>query len=71
MLQFQQERLAASVGGLKAMDIIISETIDYTRQRKAFGKAILDNQVVNFRLAELASEVESLRALTYAAIGKL
>ncbi|XP_021964577.1 probable acyl-CoA dehydrogenase 6 [Folsomia candida] len=68
MLQFQQERLAASVGGLKAMDIIISETIDYTRQRKAFGKAILDNQVVNFRLAELASEVESLRALTYAAI---
>jgi len=68
MLQFQSERLAASVGALKTMDTIISETIEYTSHRKAFGKPILDNQVVHFRLAELATEVESLRALTYTAI---
>ncbi len=29
------------------------QTIDYTRQRKAFGKPLLDNQVIHFRLAEL------------------
>jgi len=68
MLQFQAERLAAAVGCLKSMDTIISETIEYTSHRKAFGKPILDNQVVHFRLAELATEVESLRALTYSAI---
>lgn len=70
MLQFQAERLAGAVGTLKALDKVLSDTIEYTGQRKAFGKAILDNQVVNFRLAELATEIESLRALTYSAIGE-
>ena len=37
------------------------------RERKAFGQSILDNQVVHFRLAELKTEVELLRALTYRA----
>jgi citronellyl-CoA dehydrogenase len=69
MLQFQQERLAGALGILKAMDSILSETIEYTKQRKAFGKSIIDNQVVGFRLAELATEVECLRALTYNAVG--
>ena len=32
-----------------------------------FGKSVLDNQVVHFRLAELKTEVEALRALTYMA----
>ena len=32
------------------------------------GKSILDNQVVHFRLAELRTEVEALRALTYRAV---
>jgi citronellyl-CoA dehydrogenase len=40
------------------MEYIIDETIAYTRQRKAFGKPILDNQVVHFRLAELQTEIE-------------
>ena len=47
---------------------MIDQTIDYTRQRQAFGKSILDNQVVHFRLAELRTEVEALRALTYRAV---
>jgi citronellyl-CoA dehydrogenase len=47
---------------------VIDMTIDYTRERKAFGKSILDNQLVHFRLAELRTEVEALRALTYRAV---
>ena len=35
--------------------------------RQAFGQPILDNQVVHFRLAELKTEVEMLRAITYRA----
>jgi len=68
MLQFQEERLWGAAAGLKGMDRLIDLTIDYTRQRKAFGKSILDNQVVHFRLAELRTEVEALRALTYRAV---
>jgi citronellyl-CoA dehydrogenase len=68
MLQFQEERLYAAAGGLRSLDRLIDQTIAYTRQRKAFGKPLLDNQVIHFRLAELRTEVEALRALTYRAV---
>ena len=68
MIQFQEERLYAAAAALKGYENIIQETIEYTRQREAFGKAILDNQVVHYRLAELQTEVELLRALTYNAV---
>src|SRR5487761_2353697 len=67
MLQFQEERLWAAAACLKAHEFIIAETIEYTRNRKAFGQSILDNQVVHFKLAEMQTEVELLRALTYRA----
>ena len=67
MLQFQEERMWGAANSLTAMDEAIAETIKYTRDRKAFGRSILDNQVVHFRLAELTTEVESLRALIYRA----
>jgi citronellyl-CoA dehydrogenase len=68
MLQFQEERLWGAVSGLKGMERTIESTIEYTRGRKAFGRSILDNQVVHFRLAELHTEVEALRALIYRAV---
>mgnify|MGYP001491046382 CR=1 FL=1 len=67
MKQFQEERLWACAGSLKGCERTINATIEYTRQRKIFGKPILDNQVVHFRLAELLTEVEALRSLTYRA----
>jgi citronellyl-CoA dehydrogenase len=68
MLQFQEERLWGAASSLKALDRLIDKTIDYTRERQAFGKSVLDNQVVHFRLAELRTEVAALRALTYQAV---
>ena len=68
MLQFQEERLWAGANSLLMLDRLIDATIDYTRQRKAFGKSVLDNQVVHFRLAELRTEVEALRSLTWRAV---
>lgn len=67
MMQFQEERLYAAVSGLIAKDRMIDNTIAYTRERKAFGQSILDNQIVHFRMAELKTEVEMLRAITYRA----
>jgi citronellyl-CoA dehydrogenase len=68
MLQFQEERLWGAAGSLRSLDRLIDQTIAYTRERKAFGKSILDNQVVHFRMAELRCEVEALRSLTYRAV---
>lgn len=68
MQQFQEERLFAAASPLKGMEGNINATIDYTRERHAFGKPLLDNQVIHFRLAELQTEVEALRALVYSAV---
>ncbi len=68
MLQFQEERLWAAVNSIKLLDGLIDKTIEYTSQRTTFGKPVLDNQVVHFRLAEMRTEVEALRAMTWSAI---
>ena len=68
MLQFQEERLYSAASSIKGFDRLIDLTIEYTGQRHTFGKPILDNQVVHFRLAELRTEIEALRALTWSAI---
>jgi len=67
MMQFQEERLWAAGNAIQMLMNCIDQTIDYTRERQAFGKPVLDNQVVHFTLAELKTEVECLRALTYLA----
>ena len=67
MMQFQEERLWAAANAIQSLTNCIDQTIAYTRERQAFGKSVLDNQVVHFTLAELKTEVESLRALTYMA----
>ncbi|GMU47843.1 MAG: putative acyl-CoA dehydrogenase FadE [Candidatus Desulfobacillus denitrificans] len=70
MQQFQEERLFAAAQWT-ALDRILRETIAYTKERQAFGQAILDNQYVHFRLAELKTEIEALRALVHDAATKL
>jgi citronellyl-CoA dehydrogenase len=65
MLQFQEERLWGAASGLVTLDRCIEQTIEYTRDRKTFGSPVINNQAVHFRLAELQTEVEALRALTY------
>ena len=67
MLQFQEERLWGAANMIRGLENAVAETIEYTRGRSAFGKSILDNQVVHYRLAELSTEIEALRALTYRA----
>jgi len=67
MIQFQEERLWAGANSLGGLDKVLRLTIEYTRDRKVFGKSVLDHQWVHFKLAELATEIEALRALTYTA----
>lgn len=68
MLQFQEERLYGAANSLLMMDRLIDLTIDYCKERSTFGTPLINNQVVHFRLAELRTEVELLRSLTYRAV---
>ncbi|WP_141736811.1 acyl-CoA dehydrogenase family protein [Oligoflexus tunisiensis] len=67
MMQFQEERLFAAASSLKGMEQVIRTTIDHCRQRNTFGAPLLSNQSIQFKIAELQTEVEALRALTYRA----
>jgi citronellyl-CoA dehydrogenase len=67
MQQFQEERLWGAISAVVGMERLINQTIAYTRGRKAFGRSLLDNQVIHFKLAELLTEVETLRSLCYRA----
>ncbi|MBM3644652.1 MAG: acyl-CoA dehydrogenase [Alphaproteobacteria bacterium] len=67
MQQFQEERLWGAVSAVVGMEKTIDRTVEYTRERKVFGRPLLDNQVIHFRLAELRTEVELVRSLCYRA----
>jgi citronellyl-CoA dehydrogenase len=65
MKQFQRERLAAVLMSISGMERAIRMTINYGRERQAFGKPLIENQWIHFKIAELLTEVEALRQLAY------
>ena len=67
MMQFQEERLWAAASCLQALNNCIEWTVEWARERKMFGATLADQQYVQFKLAEMKTEVECLRALTYRA----
>jgi len=67
MQQFQEERLWAAASTLQGLNNCIEDTIGYAQERKLFGATLADQQWVQFKLAEMKTEVEALRALTYRA----
>lgn len=68
MEQFQEERLFIVARSWRFLDIAIDETIDYLRVRTAFGKPLLDHQYIHFKLAEMKTQIEAVRALLYRAL---
>ena len=67
MQQFQEERLWAAASTLQGLNNCIEDTITYAQERKLFGATLADQQWVQFKLAEMKTDVEALRALTYRA----
>jgi citronellyl-CoA dehydrogenase len=67
MMQFQEERLWCAASCIQSLFNCIEWTVEWAHERKLFGAALADQQWVQFKLAEMKTEVESLRALTYRA----
>jgi len=66
MKNFQNERLVLGAMAMGEAQAALEMTVDYVRQRKAFGAPLWDKQVVRQRLAELATRVEAGRQMVYA-----
>jgi|ETNmetMinimDraft_15_1059895.scaffolds.fasta_scaffold44786_1 acyl-CoA dehydrogenase len=58
MAKLQQERLCIGVGAIASCRRTLDDTLEYVKERKAFGKSIAQFQNTQFKLAELATEVE-------------
>ncbi|WP_313312288.1 acyl-CoA dehydrogenase family protein [Pulveribacter sp.] len=67
MQQFQEERLWCAVSCLVSLANCIDWTVEWAQERKMFGATLADQQWVQFKLAEVKTEVECLRALTWRA----
>ena len=67
MQQFQEERLWAAASTLQGLNNCIQDTIGWAQERRLFGATLADQQWVQFKLAEMKTDVEALRALTYRA----
>src|SRR5205823_925905 len=67
MMNFQGERLIAAVAAVAGAQRALDQTIEYTRERKAFGRPIIGFQVWRHQFAEMATEIEAARWLTYRA----
>jgi len=65
MGNFQDERLIAASMAVGAAQQALEDTLRCTRQRRTFGQRLFDHQVVAHRLADLATELEAARQLTY------
>ncbi len=67
MQQFQEERLWCAASCLESLTNCIDWTVEWAQERKLFGATLADQQWVQFKLAEVKTEVECLRALTWRA----
>nr|WP_244301423.1 acyl-CoA dehydrogenase family protein [Stappia sp. P2PMeth1] len=56
MEQLPQERLLVAVQAMAAIERALTLTLDYVKERQAFGKRVLDFQNTQFKLAELKTE---------------
>lgn len=61
----QLERLCAVPGGITSMETAIQQSLQYMSERQAFGRPINKFQVLRHNIAQLASEVECLKAFNY------
>lgn len=62
MQELPRERLLLAIGGQAAAEGMLEITIDYVKERNAFGKRVADFQNTRFKLAELATSVRVQKA---------
>jgi alkylation response protein AidB-like acyl-CoA dehydrogenase len=68
MANFQWERLLMALGAVGSMFNLLDATIEYAKERSAFGRPIGRHQSIRHKIAEMALRAEAGRAVTYNAL---
>jgi acyl-CoA dehydrogenase len=61
MQQLPQERIVIGIRAAASIESLLEQTVDYTRQRKAFDQTVFDFQNTKFKLAEAKAQATMLR----------
>jgi acyl-CoA dehydrogenase len=70
MTELPQERLLIANQAISMIERALAITIDYVKERKAFGKAVIEFQNTQFKLAELKSEATMARVFVNHCVGE-
>ncbi len=68
MANFQWERLSMALAAVGGMQRVFEVTLDYAKERQAFGRPISKFQAIRHKFAEMATKIEASRALTHSAL---
>jgi len=71
MEKLPQERLVIAVQCMAMIERALAVTLDYVKERKAFGRAVIDNQAVQFKLAECKTEATVARVFVVQCVAQL
>ena len=66
MWELQGERLIGAAGAVAAAQHAFDRTLQYAKERQAFGRPIGRLQVIRHKFAQMATKIESARQLVYA-----
>lgn len=70
MTQFQNERMIAAYQMVGATELALERTVQYLKERQAFGAPLLANQSLQYELADLAADLDMMRHHNWAAVAK-
>jgi acyl-CoA dehydrogenase len=70
MEKLQQERLVVAIAAQIAAEEMLRMTVEYVKSRQAFGKKISQFQNTQFKIAEMATEIEMGRTFLDQLIGE-
>ncbi|MZR29325.1 acyl-CoA dehydrogenase family protein [Sneathiella litorea] len=71
MQELAWERLQIAIGATATMEAVLEETIEYTKNRSAFGKDLIEFQNSRFKLAEQKTQVQIARVFVDKCIEEL
>ncbi|MGR8949220.1 MAG: acyl-CoA dehydrogenase family protein [Gammaproteobacteria bacterium] len=71
MVQLPWERLIIAIMAIGFSEVILDETLEYVKERKAFGQRIMDFQNTRFKLAECKTKLEVTRSFVNECIEKV
>ncbi|MFZ4518575.1 MAG: acyl-CoA dehydrogenase family protein [Microthrixaceae bacterium] len=70
MTQFQNERMIAAYQMVGATELALERTVQYLKERQAFGAPLMANQSLQYELADIAADLDLMRHHNWAAVAK-